>query len=410
MTELKPVFTVSELNEYVDLMLSRDPYMGELTVTGEISAFKRHTSGHLYFILKDDAASVRCVMFRPNALRLSFFPKDGMSVRIEGRAGLYGRDGSFQVYAERMEKTGDGALYQKFLALREELKQRGWFDESLKKPIPFLPRAVGVVTSGTGAAIEDIRNVIARRFSNMPIVLYPVSVQGEKAAGEIAAAIRQADEEKRCDVLIVGRGGGSLEDLWAFNEEIVVAAVHDCGLPVISAVGHEIDFSLTDFAADLRAPTPSAAAELAVPELCKLKDRLTESRERLRSALLNGVERKRDRLELFIRRRGGLLTEQRLMQEQQRLDQCRDALEEGIERRLQKQRDALLTIKARLTAADPLSALDRGFALVYDDQGAILRRAEETAVGQGIVLRFRDGDISANVTDRDIYEQDGKDL
>ena len=205
MTELKPVFTVSELNEYVDLMLSRDPFMGELTVTGEISAFKRHTSGHLYFTLKDDAASVRCVMFRPNALRLSFFPKDGMSVRIEGRAGLYGRDGSFQVYAERMEKTGDGALYQKFLALREELKGRGWFDESLKKPIPFLPRAVGVVTSGTGAAIEDIRNVIARRFPNMPIRLYPVAVQGEKAAGEIAAAIRQADQEQRCDVLIVGR-------------------------------------------------------------------------------------------------------------------------------------------------------------------------------------------------------------
>ena len=281
MTELKPVFTVSELNEYVDLMLSRDPFMGELTVTGEISAFKRHTSGHLYFTLKDDAASVRCVMFRPNALRLSFFPKDGMSVRIEGRAGLYGRDGSFQVYAERMEKTGDGALYQKFLALREELKGRGWFDESLKKPIPFLPRAVGVVTSGTGAAIEDIRNVIARRFPNMPIRLYPVAVQGEKAAGEIAAAIRQADRERRCDVLIVGRGGGSLEDLWAFNEEIVVAAVHDCTLPVISAVGHEIDFSLTDFAADLRAPTPSAAAELAVPELGKLKDGLAQSRDRL---------------------------------------------------------------------------------------------------------------------------------
>ncbi len=402
MTELKPVFTVSELNEYVDLMLSRDPFMGELTVTGEISAFKRHTSGHLYFTLKDDAASVRCVMFRPNALRLSFFPKDGMSVRIEGRAGLYGRDGSFQVYAERMEKTGDGALYQKFIALREELKGRGWFDESLKKPIPFLPRAVGVVTSGTGAAIEDIRNVIARRFPNMPIVLYPVAVQGEKAAGEIAAAIRKADEEQRCDVLIVGRGGGSLEDLWAFNEEIVVAAVHDCTLPVISAVGHEIDFSLTDFAADLRAPTPSAAAELAVPELGKLKDGLAQSRDRLCSALRHGVERKRDRLELLIRRRGALLTEQRLMQEQQRLDTCRDALEEGIEGRLQRQRDALATVGARLKAADPLGALDRGFALVYDAKNDLVRRADDTAVGEGLTLRFRDGRVQAHVTGKDM--------
>ncbi|MBQ3652193.1 MAG: exodeoxyribonuclease VII large subunit, partial [Clostridia bacterium] len=344
MTELKPVFTVSELNEYVDLMLTHDPYLGELTVTGEISAFKRHTSGHLYFTLKDDAASVRCVMFRPNALRLNFFPKDGMSVRIEGRAGLFSRDGSFQVYAERMEKTGDGALYQKFLALREELRQRGWFEESLKKPIPFLPRAVGVVTSGTGAAIEDIRNVISRRFPNMPILLYPVSVQGEKAAGEIAAAIRKADEEQRCDVLIVGRGGGSLEDLWAFNEEIVVAAVHACSLPVISAVGHEIDFSLTDFASDLRAPTPSAAAELAVPEYATLSDRLAQDWDRLRSALLNGIARKKDRLELIVHRRGGMLAEQRLQQEQQRLDQCQEALEEGIEGQLQKQRDRMITL------------------------------------------------------------------
>ena len=410
MTELKPVFTVSELNEYVDLMLSRDPFVGELTVTGEISAFKRHTSGHLYFTLKDDAASVRCVMFRPNALRLSFFPKDGMSVRIEGRAGLYGRDGAFQVYAERMEKTGDGALYQRFLALREELRGRGWFDESLKKPIPFLPRAVGVVTSGTGAAIEDIRNVIARRFPKMPIVLYPVAVQGEKAAGEIAAAIRRADEERRCDVLIVGRGGGSLEDLWAFNEEIVVSAVHDCGLPVISAVGHEIDFSLTDFAADLRAPTPSAAAELAVPELGKLKDRLLESRDRLRSALLRGVERKRDRLELLIRRRGGLLPEQRLNEAQQRLDQCRDALEESIERRLQRQRDALDTVGARLRAADPLGALDRGFALVYDDRNGIVRRAADTDLGQELVLRFRDGRVQADVTGKEMYEKERENL
>ena len=406
MTELKPVFTVSELNEYVDLMLTHDPYLGELTVTGEISAFKRHTSGHLYFTLKDDAASVRCVMFRPNALRLNFFPKDGMSVRIEGRAGLFSRDGSFQVYAERMEKTGDGALYQKFLALREELRQRGWFEESLKKPIPFLPRAVGVVTSGTGAAIEDIRNVISRRFPNMPILLYPVSVQGEKAAGEIAAAIRKADEEQRCDVLIVGRGGGSLEDLWAFNEEIVVAAVHACSLPVISAVGHEIDFSLTDFAADLRAPTPSAAAELAVPEYATLSDRLAQDYDRLRSALLNGIARKKDRLELIVHRRGGMLAEQRLQQEQQRLDQCQEALEEGIEGQLQKQRDRMITLKARLTAADPLGALDRGFALVYGKQDDLIRRAADTSAGEGIVLRFRDGRVRADVTGKDLYEKE----
>ena len=262
------------------------------------------------------------------------------------------------------------------------------------------------MTSGTGAAIEDIRNVVARHFPNMPIVLYPVSVQGERAAGEIAAAIRRADQERRCDVLIVGRGGGSLEDLWAFNEEIVVAAVHECGLPVISAVGHEIDFSLTDFAADLRAPTPSAAAELAVPELGKLSDRLALSRDRLRSALLHGLERKRDRLELLIRRRGALLAEQRLEKEQQRLDQCLDALQEGIERRLQQRQDGLLTLGARLKAADPLGALDRGFALVYGPRRKIVRRAAEPSVGDGLVLTFRDGRVQAEVTGKDLYEKE----
>ena len=401
MIELKPVFTVSELNEYVDLMLSHDPYLGDLTVTGEISTFKRHTSGHLYFTLKDDSASVRCVMFRANALRLNFFPKEGMSVRIEGRAGLFGRDGSFQVYAERMEKTGDGALYQRFVALREEMKKRGWFDEELKKPIPFLPGAVGVVTSGTGAAIEDIRNVISRRFPNMPILLYPVSVQGDRAAGEIAAAIRQADSEQRCDVLIVGRGGGSLEDLWPFNEEIVVEAVYKCSLPVISAVGHEIDFALTDFAADLRAPTPSAAAELAVPEFDKLFERLAQNKERLCSALAHGVERKRDKLELLIRRKGAVLSEQRIGQVQQRLDQCRDSLEHTAQRFVQQRQNVLAGVRARLTAIDPLGALNTGFALVYDKQGQIIRNAGDMYPGQQIGLRFKDGRVQAEVNGKD---------
>ena len=401
MTELKPVFTVSELNEYVDLMLSHDPYLGDLTVTGEISSFKRHTSGHLYFTLKDDSASVRCVMFRTNALRLNFFPKEGMSVKIEGRAGLFGRDGSFQVYAERMEKTGDGTLYQRFVALREEMRKRGWFDEKYKKNIPFLPRAVGVVTSGTGAAIEDIRNVISRRFPKMPIRLYPVSVQGDRAAGEIAAAIRQADTEQFCDVLIVGRGGGSLEDLWPFNEEIVVEAVYKCSLPVISAVGHEIDFALTDFAADLRAPTPSAAAELAVPEYDKLFERLVQDKERLCSALIHGVERKRDKLELLIRRRGAMLTEQRIGQEQQRLDQCRDSLEDNTGRFIQQLKNTLAEMRARLTAIDPMGALNTGFALVYDKNGKIMRNAEDMHIGQHIGLRFKDGCIQAEVTGKD---------
>lgn len=402
--ELKPVFTVSELNEYVDLMLCADPHMGHLCVTGEISAFKRHSSGHLYFVLKDEASSVRCVMFRPQSLRLTFFPKDGMSVRLEGRAGIYGRDGSFQVYAESMEKTGDGALYQRFLALREELEKRGWFSQEHKKPIPFLPRAVGVVTSGTGAAIEDIRQVIGRRFPGMPILLYPVAVQGEKAAGEIAAAIRKADEEQRCDVLIVGRGGGSLEDLWAFNEEQVVEAVYRCSLPVISAVGHEIDFSLTDFAADLRAPTPSAAAELAVPESAALHERLKECQDRLTLALHRGLEHKRDKLALLLHRRGMLLAAQRLLQEQQRLDRLMEAWDRAREARLLQLRSDWEKLGLRLRAGDPLGALQRGFALVYDEQGKAVHRAKDAPPEGAICLRFADGRLRAQVVEREADE------
>jgi len=401
MTELKPVFTVSELNEYVDLMLSRDPFMSELTVTGEISAFKRHTSGHLYFALKDDTASVRCVMFRPNALRLSFFPKDGMSVRIEGRAGLFGRDGSFQVYAERMEKTGDGALYQKFLALRDELKGRGWFDESLKKPIPFLPRAVGVVTSGTGAAIEDIRNVIARRFPNMPIVLYPVSVQGERAAGEIAAAIRRADQERRCDVLIVGRGGGSLEDLWAFNEEIVVAAVHDCSLPVISAVGHEIDFSLTDFAADLRAPTPSAAAELAVPDRAELAVRLAGIKARLGRRgreMIAAYGQELDRLSGHPAFRN---PRDLIRKKQEKLDFLTQKLYNNKGLLLSGKAGALARRAELLDSLSPLRVLQRGYAAAFRaDGGAPIQSAGQLAPGDRFLIRFRDG--SARVLAEDV--------
>ncbi len=398
--------SVSELNEYVRVSLAGDPMLRDLSLSGEISGFKRQISGHWYFTLKDEKSRISCVFFRQNNLNCPFSPRDGDRVVLRGSVGLYTAQGSYQFYTDSMKKDGQGELYLRFEALKKKLAAEGLFDEARKRPLPLRPRTVAVVTSRSGAVIHDIARVAGRRDPSVQLVLRPALVQGEGAAEDIARGIREAAQVSGADVLIIGRGGGSLEDLWAFNEEIVVAAVHDCGLPVISAVGHEIDFSLTDFAADLRAPTPSAAAELAVPELSKLQDRLTQSRDRLRSALLHGVERKQDRLELLMHRRGGLVTEQRLQQEQQRLDGCRDALEEGIDRRLQKQRDALVTVNARLRAADPLGALDRGFALVYDHQGAILRRAADTAVGQGIALRFRDGRVQADVTGKDLYEKE----
>ncbi len=405
--ELKPVFTVSELNEYVRLSLAQDPNLSRLAVTGEISGFRRPSSGHLYFSLKDDGAQVRCVMFRGAATGLDFRPEDGMQVRVVGRADLYTRDGSFQVYADSMLREGAGALYQRFLRLKAQLEQKGYFDSAHKKPIPALPRAVGVVTSGTGAALQDIRNVIGRRFPAMPVLLYHAAVQGAGAAAEIADAIKKADLEQRVDVLIVGRGGGSLEDLWAFNEIEVAEAVFGCRIPIISAVGHETDFSIADFTADLRAPTPSAAAELAVPEYAALSAGLMQMRARLDRSLSAGVLQKRQALE----RMGGaaalLRVRHSLETEQLRLDRAEERMLRACRDRLQRTGHALSEAGVRLDGFDPDRTLRRGFALVYDAAGAPLTKADRAAAGQRVLIRFADGGVRAKVTGKD--DTDGTD-
>lgn len=399
--ELKPVFSVWELNTYVSLMLSGDENMQDVTVNGEISGFKRHISGHLYFTLKDDRAAVRCIMFKPNALRLTFFPKDGMQVQLHGSAGLYERDGSFQLNVRSMEKTGDGQLFARFMAYKQELEALGWLDPSIKKPIPKLPRCIGVVTSKTGAAIEDIRNVTARRFPSMPLILYPASVQGERAAKEIAAAIRKADAEHRCDVLIVGRGGGSMEDLWCFNEPEVAQAIHECSLPVISAVGHEIDFSIADFVADLRAPTPSAAAELAVPEQREMQARLEEALGRLRRALEAGCDRKRHRLEGLKGRPGILRLPMLLEQRRQELDMDREALLREQQQAALIKRHGLEAMKLRLEGVAPQRILERGYACVLDDKGKLVSSAKQVQPGQNVSIDWADGRASACITGKE---------
>lgn len=399
--ELKPVFSVSELNQYVGLLLQGDSYLQDLTVSGEISGFKRHSSGHLYFSLKDGTAAVRCVMFKNQALRLSFFPKDGMQVLLHGSAGFYERDGSFQLYVRALEKTGDGLLYQRFLAYKQELEEKGWFDSSLKKPIPKLPSCVGVVTSKTGAAIEDIRNVTGRRFPTMPLILYPASVQGDRAAEEIAAAIKKADREQRCQVLIVGRGGGSLEDLWCFNEPAVAEAIHSCSLPVISAVGHETDFSISDFVADLRAPTPSAAAELAVPELRELEERLQACKQRLRRSMLAGLQQKRDRLQLLRHKPAFYRLPDLLEQSRNRLEQGRDALMHGQEKQLLQLRFLMDKQKLRLQAVDPKTPLQRGYALITDKGGGWISSPEETKAGDKVQIHWQQGALDALILGKD---------
>ena len=400
MSELKPVFTVHELNEYIDLMLGFDPNLKDLAVEGELEAVKRHSSGHLYFTLKDEQASVNCVMFRQYVMGLRFLPKDGQRVRLVGRASLYQRDGRFQLMATGLMPKGDGSLYAAFAAYKEELKNRGWFDESLKKPIPFLPKAVGIVTSANGAAWRDVQNVIARRFPQMPLLLYPTAVQGEGAAEEIAKAIDLADSERRCDVLIVGRGGGSMEDLWAFNEPPVADAIHRCSIPVISAVGHETDVSISDFIADLRAPTPSAAAELAVPQWDALTASLQTTGERLKNALQNGIRRKRDRLDILFGDSVLLKLHRTIDQRRQTADELHTAMQRSAERSLEAQKHNLEREHERLRAYSPQQTLKRGFALVAKNR-TVVSRAEDLGANDGVKIRFYDGTVRATVTGKE---------
>lgn len=401
MNEPKPVFTVHELNEYIDLLLGYDPNLKELAVEGELQAVKRHSSGHLYFTLKDELASVNCVMFRQYVMGLRFLPKDGQRVRLVGRATLYQRDGRFQLMATGLMPQGDGALFAAFAAYREELKSRGWFDEAIKKPIPYLPKAVGMVTSGNGAAWRDVQNVIARRFPNMPVLLYPAAVQGTGAAEEIAKAIDLADRERRCDVLIVGRGGGSMEDLWAFNEPPVADAIHRCTLPVISAVGHETDFSISDFVADLRAPTPSAAAELAVPEWNALCGSLESIGERLQNALRNGIKRKQDRLKLLFGDSAHIRVQRAIEQRRQEADELHTALKRSMERTLEQRRHALSRECERLRAYSPQQTLARGFALITDAEHHLITSADRLHQGDGVTIRLKDGTVGATVNGKE---------
>lgn len=398
MEAMKPVFTVHELTEYVDLLLGFDPNLKELAVEGELQGVKRHASGHLYFTLKDELASVNCVMFRQYVQGLRFIPKDGMHVRLAGRAALYQKDGRFQLMATGLVAKGEGSLYAAFAAYKEKLKGLGWFDESQKKPIPYLPTAVGLVTSASGAARHDVETVIGRRFPSMPIVFYPAAVQGTGAAQEIADAIDRADAERRCDVLIVGRGGGSMEDLWPFNEPPVAEAIRRCSIPIISAVGHETDFSISDYVADLRAPTPSAAAELAVPERAALLASLSTLGNRLENALQNGIRSKKDRLKLRWSDAVQMRARRTLEQKRQQAEETHTAIAQAVLRMTEQQRNRLEREKERLFAYDPQRTLERGFALIKDRDGRLVTKIGQIETGNTVEIRFADGTAQADIT------------
>lgn len=388
--------TVTQLNEYVKSLLGVDPLLRGLSLRGEISNFKRHSSGHLYFSLKDAQSVIRCVMFRQNAFSLRFAPRDGMQVVLRGYVSVYTRDGQYQFYCEGMQADGVGALYQQFERNKARFAEEGLFDEAHKKPLPLLSKRIGVVTSPTGAVIRDIIRVSHRRNPSVDILLYPCKVQGEGAAESICAGIRALNAQN-VDVIIVGRGGGSLEDLWAFNEESVVRAVYASRIPIISAVGHETDFALSDFAADVRASTPSNAAELAVLDVRDAMQHVDSLASALHAAALHQVEIKEKQLaalrERAALRNAHLLFDRQLAalgEKRRQLDQC--ALSAVNLRSTE-----LAHLTARLRALDPEQVLRRGYALARI-AGDTVTRVGQAKEGDALTVRVSDGRIHATVT------------
>ena len=391
-----PVLSVSQLNEYVKGLIDHSAFLSRVYVKGEISNFTNHyKTGHFYFTLKDDKSLLKAVMFQSNAARVKFVPENNMQVLVTGRISVFPRDGVYQLYAESMEPLGMGALYAAFEQMKARLEAKGYFDPAHKKPLPRFPKKIGIVTSPIGAAVADMKNIISRRYPPAELTIYPALVQGEGAPEDICRGVEFFDGAGEYDVIIVGRGGGSLEDLWAFNDERVARAVYACRTPVISAVGHETDFTICDFVADLRAPTPSAAAELAVPEKGELLSYLDHMTARLQTAMQRAVDSRRSALEALAGKKcfssPRYLTE-RLNEELAVLDR---RLSLDIDRLLTAERQKLAAVSARLAALNPMNVLARGYAAVFDANGAVVDSVRKTAPGDELTLVLADGKISA---------------
>lgn len=437
---LRDVYSVTRLNREVRTVLEGSFPL--IWVEAEISNFTCPRSGHFYFSLKDEQAQVRCAMFRNRNMYLRFRPENGQQVLVRARISLYEGRGEFQLIVEHMEEAGDGLLQRRFEALKQKLAAEGLFDSERKRPLPTLPRRIGVITSPTGAAIRDILSVLARRFPTIPVLLYPVAVQGQGAGEEIARALATAARRGDCDVLILARGGGSLEDLWAFNEEVVARAIRDCRLPVVAGVGHEVDVTIADFAADLRAPTPSAAAEAVTPDRSDWQHRIQRLGVQLRQCWQRRLQHNEQRLQWL---RGRLERQHpglRLRQHQQRLDELENRLlrewqhglrhrrarlqqiqeslrrhapavrlatlqtqtrelqrrlNAAMDRTLERQRQRLGSVGQTLHAVSPLATLERGYAIVLDQEGGVVRRARQRAPGDRIETRLAEGRLICTV-------------
>ena len=394
---MKNVYTVRQVNSYIKNMFAQDFMLNRIYVKGEVSNLKYHTSGHIYFSLKDESGTIACVMFAGSRSGLSFRMEEGQQIIVFGVVDVYARDGKYQLYARKIVRDGVGLLYERFELLKKELQEMGMFAPEYKQKIPKYIRRLGVVTAPTGAAVRDIINITKRRNPFVQIILYPALVQGGGAAESIVKGIHALEAEK-VDVMIVGRGGGSMEDLWAFNEEAVARAVFDCSVPVISAVGHETDTTIIDFVADLRAPTPSAAAELAVYDFMEMKKNLKLREEKLLHFMQLILERKRQKLEQYSLRMRAYHPQQRLNEQRQFAADAENRLRREMMRRLEQEKYRLGLMAERLKGLSPLEKLSQGYAYVENSSGANVRTVSNVKQGEQITVYVTDGRIRAEVT------------
>lgn len=393
---MQKVYSVGQVNTYIRNMFTQDFVLNRVSVRGEISNLKYHTSGHIYFTLKDASAAIACVMFAGARGGLAFRMSNGQQVVVDGAVNVYERDGKYQLYATKIRQDGAGELYEKFLELKEELEEMGMFAPEYKQPIPRFVRRLGVVTASTGAAIRDIINIATRRNPGIRIILYPAKVQGEGAAESVAAGLAALDA-LGVDVIIVGRGGGSIEDLWAFNEETVARAIFSCHTPVISAVGHETDTTIADFVADLRAPTPSAAAELAVADVTAWLQALDEDALQLQRIMQRMIKDARSRLRECELRMRYAKPQQRLMQQKQRLDEYEERLRRAMQSLLEQTRHQLALSEERLRRLSPYEKLESGYGCILTEDGRRIRSVSQVSPGEVVQIYLADGRMTARI-------------
>lgn len=394
------IYAVSEVNQYMKNLIEDQPTLNHILIRGELSNYKVYASGHHYFTLKDEGGVLRCVMFKGSAMKLRFRPNNGMKVIASGRISVYPRDGAYQLYCTSLSADGIGDLYVAFEQLKEKLYREGLFDPAHKKPLPRFPNRIAIVTSGSGAAVHDMIRILRRRYPLAKVLLLPVRVQGAEAPAEIVGAIRYANRWQLSDVLITGRGGGSLEDLWAFNDERVARAIYDSEIPVISAVGHEPDVTIADFVADRRASTPSNAAEIAVPDMTELLRGLENSSNRLVQAELNLLEKNNRRLQNLTDKRALNDPIAIFQDRRQQLDYLQEKMAAAARMQLEQYHRRFGQLAAKLDALSPLQVLGRGYALAQSEDGSVLRSAKQVGTGAQIRVRLHEGVLHCTVNDK----------